>query len=70
MIHAHQPGSLPIDVPESIPNPAIEPERRPVPAEPTPWEPVRVPEKVPEKVSADYNPAFAASDASFFCRRT
>ena len=41
MIRAHQPGSQPIDVPETIPNPAI-PRTVPNP-EPRPSEPVKVP---------------------------
>lgn len=46
MIRAHQPGSQPIDVPEVIPNPAVVPKQEPVPKEPAPQEPVKVPEKV------------------------
>src|SRR5260370_38083913 len=46
MIRAHQPGSLPIDVPETIPNPAV-PETTPAPTKPIPQEPVKTPEKVP-----------------------
>jgi hypothetical protein len=41
MMRAHQPGSQPIDVPETIPNPAI-PQTVPNP-EPRPSEPVKVP---------------------------
>jgi hypothetical protein len=41
MMRAHQPGSQPIDVPETIPNPAI-PRTVPHP-EPRPSEPVKVP---------------------------
>jgi hypothetical protein len=46
MIHAHQPGSQPIDIPEVIPNPAVVPKRERSPKEPAPKEPVRIPEKV------------------------
>jgi hypothetical protein len=46
MIRAHQPGSQPIDIPEVIPNPAVVPKQEPVPKEPAPKEPVKVPEKV------------------------
>ena len=46
MIRAHQPGSQPIDIPEVIPNPAVVPKQEPAPKEPTPREPVKVPEKV------------------------
>ena len=41
MIRAHQPGSQPIDIPESIPNPAV-PQRVPAPSQP-PKEPVKAP---------------------------
>jgi hypothetical protein len=45
VIRAHQPGSEPIDIPETIPNPVVLP--KPYPKEPAPKEPVRTPEKVP-----------------------
>jgi hypothetical protein len=41
MMRAHQPGSQPIDVPETIPNPAI-PRTVPNP-EPRPSEPIKIP---------------------------
>jgi hypothetical protein len=47
VIRAHQPGSEPIDIPETIPNPVVLPKRTPNPQEPAPKEPVRTPEKVP-----------------------
>jgi hypothetical protein len=49
MIRAHQPGSEPIDIPETVPNPVVVPKRTPspTPKEPAPKEPVLVPEKVP-----------------------
>ena len=47
MIRAHQPGSEPIDIPETIPNPVVVPKPTPTPIEPAPKEPVRIPEKVP-----------------------
>lgn len=48
MIRAHQPGSQPIHIPETIPNPAVVPlEPKVVPATPAPREPVKTPEKVP-----------------------
>ena len=47
MIRAHQPGSEPIDIPETIPNPVVVPKRTPTPTEPAPKEPVRIPEKFP-----------------------
>jgi hypothetical protein len=47
MIRAHQPGSEPIDIPETIPNPVVVPKPLPTPTEPAPKEPVRIPEKVP-----------------------
>ena len=48
MIRAHQPGSEPIDIPETIPNPVVVPKPTPTPTEPAPKEPVRIPEKVPQ----------------------
>ena len=45
MIRAHQPGSEPIDIPETIPNPVVVPKPTPTPTEPAPKEPVRIPEK-------------------------
>jgi hypothetical protein len=47
VIRAHQPGSEPIDIPETIPNPIVVPKPTPTPTEPAPKEPVRTPEKVP-----------------------
>src|SRR5947209_19050149 len=44
---AHQPGSEPIDIPETIPNPIVVPKPTPTPTEPAPKEPVRIPERVP-----------------------
>ena len=61
MIRAHQPGSEPIDIPETIPNPVVVPKPVPGPTEPAPKEPVRTPEKVPQNV---FVPAKAG--ASFF----
>jgi hypothetical protein len=66
MIRAHQPGSQPIDIPEVIPNPAVVPKQEPAPKEPTPKEPVKVPEKVP----AGYAPAYAGSFLTFDINRT
>jgi hypothetical protein len=40
MMRAHQPGSRPIDIPEAIPNPAVQP--IPVP-KPAPNQPVKAP---------------------------
>ena len=50
-MRAHQPGSTPIDIPETVPNPAYTPAPGPAP-ERAPTEPTKVPEKVPEKVIA------------------
>jgi len=50
---AHQPGSQPIDIPEVIPNPAVVPKREPSPKQPTPKEPVRIPEKVHARRQTD-----------------
>jgi hypothetical protein len=47
VIRVHQPGSEPIDIPETIPNPIVVPTPTPTPTEPAPKEPVRIPEKVP-----------------------
>jgi hypothetical protein len=47
VIRAHQPGSEPINIPETIPNPVVVPKPTPTPTEPAPKEPVRFPEKVP-----------------------
>jgi hypothetical protein len=47
VIRAHQPGSEPIDIPETIPNPVVEPKPKPIPIEPAPKEPGRIPVKVP-----------------------
>jgi hypothetical protein len=47
VIRAHQPGSEPIDIPETIPNPVVVPKPTRTPTEPTPKEPVRIPEKIP-----------------------
>lgn len=43
MIRAHQPGSIPIDIPETVPNPAYEPQ---------PARPVKVPEREPAKTTS------------------
>ena len=49
MIRAHQPGSEPIDIPETNPNPVVVSKPTPTPTEPAPTrEPVRIPEKVPK----------------------
>jgi hypothetical protein len=50
VIRAHQPGSEPIDIPETIPNPVVvpKPTPTPTPTEPAPKEPVRIPDKVPQ----------------------
>jgi hypothetical protein len=47
VIRVHQPGSEPLDIPETIPNPVVVPKPTPTPIEPAPKEPVRIPEKVP-----------------------
>jgi hypothetical protein len=41
VIRAHQPGSEPIDIPETIPNPVVVPKPTPTPTQPAPGEPVR-----------------------------
>jgi len=45
-MRAHQPGSTPIDIPETVPNPAYTPAPAPAPER----APTKMPEKVPEKV--------------------
>jgi hypothetical protein len=48
MIRAQQPGSQPIDIPETIPNPAVVPvQPTPAPSRPAPQEPNKTPERVP-----------------------
>jgi hypothetical protein len=52
-MRAHQPGSTPIDIPETVPNPA----HTPAPAR-GPERPPRVPDKVPEQVIAPADSAW------------
>ena len=59
-MRAHQPGSTPIDIPETVPNPAYTPAPGPAPAPER--APTKVPEKVPEKVIAP-----ESSGAFFLC---
>jgi hypothetical protein len=48
MNYAQQPGSQPIEIPETIPNPAVVPvQPMPAPSRPAPQEPTKTPEKVP-----------------------
>jgi len=48
MNYAQQPGSQPIEIPETIPNPAMLPaEPEPAHVRPAPREPAKTPEKVP-----------------------
>ena len=51
-MRAHQPGSTPIDIPETVPNPAYTPALAPAPER----APTKGPEKVPEKVIAPDHP--------------
>jgi hypothetical protein len=51
IVHAHQPGSQPLDIPEVIPNPAV-PQPRPA-RTPEPNEPAKAPEKVPANFGFD-----------------
>jgi hypothetical protein len=57
MMRAHQPGSQPIDVPETIPNPAV-PQPVRVPS-PSPKQPVKVPtpQNVDQAVGVRYSEA-------------
>lgn len=50
MIRSDQPGSRPLDDPDSVPNPATRPVRTPKPEE---VPPVRVPEKEPAKTNTN-----------------
>ena len=59
-MRAHQPGSTPIDIPETVPNPAYTPAPTPAPAPER--APTKVPEQVPEKV-------IAPDDSGAFCFR-
>jgi hypothetical protein len=43
IFRAHQPGSEPIDIRETIPNPVVVPKPTPTPTEPLPKKPVRIP---------------------------
>ena len=56
-MRAHQPGSTPIDIPETVPNPAHTPAPAP---ERTP---TKAPEKVPEKISAARMPQLLSDPA-------
>ena len=66
-MRAHQPGSTPIDIPETVPNPAYTPAPAPAPER----APTKVPEKVPEKVISGIAEVTAtsngASTLSFSC---
>jgi hypothetical protein len=67
-MRAHQPGSTPIDIPETVPNPAYTPAPTPAPER----APTKVPEKVPEKVIApdDSGAFFFRSMASNFTHQS
>jgi hypothetical protein len=54
-MRAHQPGSQPIDIPETIPNPAV-PQPVPVPS-PAPKQPVKVP--APQNDTRTFAPRIA-----------
>ena len=56
MMRAHQPGSQPIDVPETIPNPAV-PRTVPNP-EPRPSEPIKVPAPAASRLLFPYRGEF------------
>jgi hypothetical protein len=62
-MRAHQPGSTPIDIPETVPNPAHTP--APAPERP----PTRVPEKAPEKVIAPTHSVWRSLRPELFPRR-
>ena len=64
-MRAHQPGAVPLDIPEEKPNPAYWPER---PDEgPSVPERPRIPERVPEKVPANTANPGAIRGFSFPC---
>jgi hypothetical protein len=65
VIRAHQPGSEPIDIPETIPNPVVVPKPTPTPTEPAPKEPVRAPERVPTADSCASNVPWTAKARSW-----
>ena len=52
MTRMNQPGSLPLEIPEQIPNPAYIPKTEPAPQVPVPAEPVRIPERVSHRAPA------------------
>ena len=66
MICAHQPGSEPIDIPETIPNPVVVPKPTTIPTEPAPKEPVPIPEKIPSSGLLAAN-LLTAPDLPQFC---
>ena len=51
-MRAHQPGSTPIDIPETVPNPAYTPAPAPAPAPAPEKTPVREPFKEPRPIVA------------------
>ena len=59
MMRAHQPGSQPIDIPETIPNPAV-PQPVPVPS-PAPKQPIKVP--APQNDTRTFAPKIASPSA-------
>lgn len=73
-MRAHQPGSTPIDIPETVPNPAYTPRPAPAPER----GPTKAPEKVPEKQSHDspsgltgfrFETAYRRGDAAHMARK-
>jgi hypothetical protein len=65
MMRAHQPGSQPIDIPETIPNPAV-PQPVPVPS-PAPKQPVKVP--APQNDTRTFAPRIAPPSGGSNTRR-
>ena len=66
MIHASQPGSQPLDIPETIPNPAVIPAKpAPAPVEPARREPSKTPERMPSNEAGDASGATLTLSTAF-----
>jgi hypothetical protein len=68
MIRAHQPGSEPIDIPETIPNPVVVPKPTPTPTKPAPKEPIRAPRGLTCRGQRRRGPRQRGSTNSSRCR--
>ena len=57
MTRSHQPGSQPVDIPETIPNPAVPNAPAPTPTPATVPKPAKIPEPAPaDALEMRYNP--------------